>query len=223
MGTRAGAEGTRRGSRERRTQQERTRATTATLVAAARELFVAEGFAGTSLGAICDRARVTRGAFYHHFENKEQIFREVYAAEQEGLSTVVRRAFRAERDAWDGLVAGCRAMLEASADPAVRRITLVEAPAALGWTVIRDLQAGCKGQMRIGLAMAMEAGCLPERPLDPLTSLLYGGMCESALDIARADDPDAMRDDTVRQLEAMLTGVAGRAPSGCAHTADQRR
>ncbi|GAA2401310.1 TetR/AcrR family transcriptional regulator [Actinomadura vinacea] len=203
----------------RRTQQERTRATTAALVAAARELFVERGFAGTSLGAICDRAGVTRGAFYHHFDNKEQIFREVYAAEQEELALVVRKAFRAEPDRWDGLLAGCRAMLEASLDPAVRRITLVEAPGALGWTVMRDIQAGCKEQMRTGLALTIEAGCLPERPLDPLTSLLYGGLCESALDIARAEDPPAVLRDTVAQLEAMLAGIAGRAEPGCAHTA----
>ncbi|MFC0551678.1 TetR/AcrR family transcriptional regulator [Planotetraspora thailandica] len=44
---------------------------------------------------ICDRAGVTRGAFYHHFSNKEQIFREVYAAEQEKLAVIVRRAFQA--------------------------------------------------------------------------------------------------------------------------------
>ncbi|MFC5746377.1 TetR/AcrR family transcriptional regulator [Actinomadura rugatobispora] len=201
----------------RRSQQERTRATTAALVAAARELFVESGFSGTSLGAICDRAGVTRGAFYHHFDNKEQIFREVFAAEQEELAAIVRRAFLAEPDPWDGLLAGARAMLESSLDPAVRRITLIEAPVALDWTVLRDLQASCKEQLRAGLAIAIEAGCIPDRPLAPLTSLLYGGLCESALDIARADDPPAVLRDTLAQLEAMLAGVAGRV-SGCAHT-----
>ena len=204
-------------SGSRRSQQERTRATTAALVAAARELFVAEGFAGTSLGAICDRAGVTRGAFYHHFENKEQIFREVYAAEQKELGVAVRRAFLAERDPWDGLVAGSRAMLEASLEPAVCRITLVDAPGALGWTAMRGIQAGCKEQLRTGLALAVEAGCIPDRPLDPLTSLLYGGLCESALDIVRADDPRAVLEDTTTQLAALLTGLAGRTGPGCAH------
>lgn len=209
------------GTGARRSQRERTRVTTESLVAAARELFVGRGYTGTSLGAICDRAGVTRGAFYHHFSNKEQIFREVYTAEQEELAAVVRRAFLAERDPWDGMVAGCRAMLEASLEPAVRQITLVEAPGALGWTVMRDIQAGCKDQMRGGLAVAIEAGCIPGRPLEPLTSLLYGGLCESALDIARAADRDAVLRDTMEQLELMLAGIAGRSESGCAHS-DQR-
>ena len=200
----------------RRSQQERTRATTTALVAAARELFVERGFAGTALGAICDRAGVTRGAFYHHFDNKEQIFREVFAAEQRKQAAAVERAFLAERDPWDGLLAGCRTMLEVSLDPVVRRITLIEAPAALDWTALRDMHAGCKEQLRTGLGVAMRAGCIPAGPAEPLTSLLYGGLCESALDLARAGDPQTVLRDTMAGLEAMLAGVAGRG-SGCAH------
>ncbi|MEV4002803.1 helix-turn-helix domain-containing protein [Actinomadura sp. NPDC049753] len=201
----------------RRSQQERTRATTGALVAAARELFVDDGFSATSLDAICARAKVTRGAFYHHFSNKEHIFREVYAAEQKKLAVTVRQAFRAERDPWDGMFAGCRAMLEASLEPAVRRITLVEAPGALGWSAMRDIQAGCKDQMRRGLAIAVEAGCISERPLDPATSLLYGGICESALDIARATDQHAAVEGSLAELRRVLAGVAGRSAAGCAH------
>ncbi|WP_344889290.1 helix-turn-helix domain-containing protein [Nonomuraea antimicrobica] len=187
------------------------------LVTAARALFVSDGFSAVTLDAICRRAGVTRGAFYHHFRNKEHIFREVYAANQEELSAIVRRAFRAEQDPWDGITAGCQALLEASLEPAVRQITLVEAPAALGWTAMRDIQAGCKEQLRRGLTIAVEAGCIPERPLDPLTSLLYGGICETALVIARTTDQRAALKDTLTQLDLLLTGIAGRAEPGCAH------
>ncbi|MEO3891888.1 TetR/AcrR family transcriptional regulator [Nonomuraea sp. B5E05] len=201
----------------RRSQQERTRATTGALVAAARELFIDEGFTATSLDAICARAKVTRGAFYHHFSNKEHIFREVYAADQKELAAAVRQAFQAQPDPWDGMFAGCRALLEASLEPAVRRITLLEAPGALGWSAMRDIQAGCKDQMRRGLAIAVEAGCISERPLDPATSLLYGGICESALDIARATDQRAALDDSLAELRRVLAGVSGRSTAGCAH------
>ncbi|MGI5207060.1 TetR/AcrR family transcriptional regulator [Spirillospora sp. CA-108201] len=201
----------------RRSQRERTEATTGALVAAARELFAADGFAATTLDAICARAQVTRGAFYHHFSNKEHVFRELYAAEQKRLAALVRQAFQTERDPWDGVFAGCRAMLEASLEPAVRRITLVEAPGALGWSAMRDIQAGCKDQMRRGLAIAVEAGCISERPLDPATSLLYGGLCESALDVARAADQRAALDDTLAELRLVLAGVSGRSTEGCAH------
>ncbi|TCC60427.1 TetR/AcrR family transcriptional regulator [Kribbella pittospori] len=204
-------------TKERRRQQDRTKATTDALVSTARRLFVEQGFAGTSLGVICERAGVTRGAFYHHFSNKEQIFREVYTAEQEALATVVRRAFHAQEDPWDGVLAGCRTLLEASLEPAVRKITLVEAPVALEWDAMRGIQAGCKEQLRAGLTIAVEAGCIPARPLDPLTSLLHGAIVESVLDIAHAEDERATLRDTLTQLELLLNGVAGRQTPGCAH------
>ncbi|MEU1390430.1 MULTISPECIES: helix-turn-helix domain-containing protein [unclassified Nonomuraea] len=202
----------------RRSQHERTKATTGALVAAARELFVSDGFSATAVDDICARAGVTRGAFYHHFSNKEHIFREVYAAEQKALSVIVREAFQAERDPWRGVSAGCRRLLEASLEPAVRQITLVEAPGALGWTAMRDIQAGCKEQMRRGLAIAIEAGCIPDRPLDPATSLLYGGICEIALDIARAQDQRAALADALAELDRVLAGVARLSAPGCLHT-----
>ncbi|MFG1618899.1 TetR/AcrR family transcriptional regulator [Nonomuraea wenchangensis] len=202
----------------RRSQHERTKATTSALVAAARELFVSDGFSATAVDGICARAGVTRGAFYHHFSNKEHIFREVYAADQKALAMIVREAFQAQRDPWDGVSAGCRRLLEASLEPAVRQITLVEAPGALGWSAMRDIQAGCKEQMRRGLAIAIEAGCILDRPLDPATSLLYGGICEIALDIARAPDQRAALEDSLAELDRVLAGVAHRPAPGCMHT-----
>ncbi|MBW5482358.1 TetR family transcriptional regulator [Streptomyces bambusae] len=201
----------------RRSQLERTTATTGALLASARELFAGDGFSATSLDAICAGAGVTRGAFYHHFKNKEHIFREVYAADQKKLSLVVRRAFRAEQDPWDGMAAGCRALLEASLEPSVRKITLVEAPGALDWSTMRNIQAGCKEQMRRGLVIAIEAGCIPDRPLEPLASLLYGGICEMALDLADAVDQRAALEHSLAEFALVLTGVAGRHARGCAH------
>ncbi|WP_342742911.1 hypothetical protein [Streptosporangium canum] len=94
------------------------------------------------------------------------------------------------------MAAGCRALLEASLEPAVRKLTLVEAPGALDWSTMRNIQAGCKEQMRRGLVIAIEAGCIPDRPLEPLTSLLYGGICEIALDLADAIDQHAALEDS---------------------------
>ena len=201
----------------RRSQQDRTKATTDALLSAARQLFVGDGYGATSLGAICARAGVTRGAFYHHFSNKEQIFREVYTAEQKSLAAIVRQAFREQPDPWDGVAAGCKALLEASLQPAVRRLTLIEAPAALDWKAMRDIQSGCKEQLGAGLRIAVEAGCISARPLPPLTSLLYGALCESVLDIAQATDGITALRDTLTELDQLLAGVAGRTSPGCAH------
>lgn len=79
---------------------------------------------------------------------------------------------------------------------------------------MHNIQAGCKEQMRRGLAIATEAGCIPDRPLEPLTSLLYGGICEIALDLADAIDQHAALEDSLAELDLVLTG---RHAPGCAH------
>lgn len=43
------------------------------LVAAARDLVLERGFTGAGVDQICDRAGVTKGAFFHHFKSKDEI------------------------------------------------------------------------------------------------------------------------------------------------------
>lgn len=62
---------------------ERTRAK---LVKAAREIFERDGFLDARIVDIAFRAKVSYGAFYHYFESKEQIFREVAEAQEDRLS-----------------------------------------------------------------------------------------------------------------------------------------
>ena len=64
-------------TRTRRTQAERTATTRGALLRAARELFAERGFAATGRDDIAERAGVTRGALYHHFESKEAILVEL--------------------------------------------------------------------------------------------------------------------------------------------------
>ncbi|GAB2611893.1 TetR/AcrR family transcriptional regulator [Streptomyces capparidis] len=199
----------------RRTQQERSEATAGDLLRAARELFAREGYAGTSLEAVCERARVSKGALYHHFRNKEELFRVVCAREQERIAEAVSAAYRAcgGDDSWEALFAGCRAFLEVSMDPAVQRITLLDAPSALGWEVLRQVREGCYGQLRGAVERAVERGRVPARPVDPLATMLYGAICESATAMARAGqgERDVMLRETLAELRTLFAAMAGDA------------
>src|ERR1700754_508868 len=96
----------------RRTQAERTEATTGALVDAARELFARDGYDATSLDAVAARAKVTKGAVYHHFEGKRQLFEAVFTREVERMRTPLADAYRRKKDPWDAFHAGCRAFLD---------------------------------------------------------------------------------------------------------------
>jgi AcrR family transcriptional regulator len=89
----------------RRTQAERTEATTTALVDAARALFARDGFDATSLDAVAARAGVTKGAVYHHFAGKRQLFEAVFSREVERVATPLAAAYGRKKDPWDAFAA----------------------------------------------------------------------------------------------------------------------
>src|SRR5436190_21772358 len=114
------------------TQQQRTEATTTALVEAARELFAQDGFAATSLDAVVAKAGVTKGALYHHYAGKRELFTAVFVAEQERLTATVVEAYGRHESPWKAFGAGATAFIRACQEPGVQRIVLLDAPSAIG-------------------------------------------------------------------------------------------
>ncbi|MEU4214861.1 helix-turn-helix domain-containing protein [Actinoplanes sp. NPDC026623] len=197
-----------------RTQRERSDATISLLLAVSREVFGREGYAATSLTAVVELAGVTKGALYHHFDSKRDLFRAVYEAEGERLSEIVTSAYVDEPDQWEAFHKGVEAFLEALLDPWVQRIMLTDAPGALGAQAIWDnlTTTGFTAQIQRGLARAAEAGLISRTPGEATPHLIYGAVCCAAQLIARSDDRRAVFEDSAAGLRVMLDALAGR---GC--------
>jgi AcrR family transcriptional regulator len=189
-------------------QQERTEATTTALLAAARELFAEDGYAATSLDAVVAKAGVTKGALYHHFAGKRDLFAAVFAQEQVRLSGAIVAAYQRREDPWEAFEAGCAAFVEACQEPGAQRIFLLDAPSALGWETIRHLESDSLRMMELGIRRAIEAGSIEERPVEPLAHLLFGALCESAMVVARSEDEHAALDDALAELHRLLGSLA---------------
>jgi AcrR family transcriptional regulator len=192
----------------RRTQAERTEATTAALVDAARELFARDGYDATSLDAVAARASVTKGAVYHHFDGKRQLFEAVFTVEVERMAAPLADAYRRKKDPWDAFQAGCRAFLDESLDPGLQRIVLLDASAAIGWEQIRRLESPLLEGMEVAISRAVEAGRIAPRPPGPLAHFLFGALCEMAMIVARADDQKAAHRQAVAEIRRVLNGLA---------------
>src|SRR5437868_14309250 len=93
------------------TQAERSEATVHERVRTARELFAERGYAGTSIEDIVRAAGVTRGALYHHFDSKADVFRAVFEDLERDLAAMSVEAARGKRDPWKQMEAGCMAFL----------------------------------------------------------------------------------------------------------------
>ena len=194
------------GAVARRTQQERSEATVALLVRGARELFGTHGYANTSLDDITSQAGLSKGALYHHFPGKPELFGAVFAHEQQQLAAAVVDASRRKRDPWEAFFEGCRAFLERSLDPQVQRITLIDAPAVLGWEQMRELEAPHSNSVLAhAVRTAVEDGRLARRDPDVLARLLLGAMCEGVALVAASENPKAAIRSVLAELRLLLT------------------
>jgi AcrR family transcriptional regulator len=194
----------------RRTQQERTAQTRAALIEAARRLFGAEGFAEVSAERIARAADMTRGALYHQFADKTDLFAAVLdQVEAEIVQRVADAVVGFAPDDTVGmLLAGSDAWLDASSEPDLQRIVLLDGPSVLGWDRWREI---CL-RHTVGLIAALlhdgiDRGTLVPQPVDALTHVLVGAVDEAALYIAQAGDPLAARADmdlVIRRLTRAL-------------------
>lgn len=186
-------------------QAQRSEATRGELLREARELFAERGYAETALELVAERAGVTKGALYHHFKNKRDLFQAVFEElENELCQKTIMAAAEAGSDVWQGLVAGVRAFLEAAKEPAAQRIVLLEGPSVLGWELWKEIDERYGfGLVRASLQGAMEAGVLAKRPVDPLAYIFLAAISEAALQIARSPDQDA----AMEEMSATLIGL----------------
>jgi AcrR family transcriptional regulator len=188
----------------------RSEATRRRLVTAARTLFGARGFAEVGTEEIVRAAGVTRGALYHQFRDKADLFAAVAEEVEAQIAERIAGAAGAEAaaDPVGALRSGARLFLDACAAPEVERIILLDAPAVLGWQAWRDLAGRYGlGLVQFGLQSAIEAGAIAPQPVAPLAHVLIGALNESALYVARAEDPAAAREQCVAILDRILHGL----------------
>jgi AcrR family transcriptional regulator len=190
---------------------ERVEDTREALIAAARSLFAERGFADVATEEIVRAARLTRGALYHHFDSKEDLFRAVYERVEQELVEHIAADATSAADPLDALRAGAHAFLDACEDRAVQRIALIDAPSVLGWEQWREI--GLKygfGLVQGTLEAAIDAGLIERQPVRPLAHLLLGSIDEAAMLVARADDHGKTKREVAAAIDRYLDSLRPR-------------
>jgi AcrR family transcriptional regulator len=194
----------------RRTQADRSATTRAALVSAGRRLFAANGFAGVGTEAIVRDADVTRGALYHHFTDKTELFAAVLADVEREVAEQLAAIVTAEADLdFVAVMMRCvEAWLDACEQPAVQRIVLVDGPSVLGWRRWRDIcQHHVLGLVESVLAHGMGDSSLKPLPVKPLAHLLLAMADEAALYVCTAEDIRRARHEIVTAVRPMIESL----------------
>jgi len=194
----------------RRTQAERSQSTRAALVNAARPLFAERGYATVGTEEIVRAAGVTRGALYHHFDGKIELFAAVYEAIEEQLAErIAKGALEANAASpLEAMRVGLEMFLQACTEPEVQQIALLDGPSVLGWDRWREIGAAHGlGLIEASLQAAIDAGALEAQPVKTLAHILMGGLDEGAMLIVRSEDPDSAREEVSRTFELLLDAL----------------
>ena len=186
-------------------------ATQRTLRQHARRMFAQKGYAEAATDELVKRARVTKGALYHHFTNKLELYRAVVEDMERDLAAQIEAAAGRHRDPAGRLRAMCRAYLDACSDPSVARVLVLEAPVVLswrGWCILAQKYevAAFKACLREVLA----PGTTKDEASDTMAQVILGALHTSARVVATAPDPKVARAQVDETIERLLSGLLAK-------------
>jgi AcrR family transcriptional regulator len=196
-------------------REEYAEATRVALVEVARDLFGEKGFAAVSIEEIVQGARVTRGALYHHFDDKQALFRAVLEAIESELADRMQAAAQRETHRWEQLQAACHAYLDACLERDVQRVVVLDAASVLGW------HAWCEIDKRYGLGVlqerfeaALDAGLIDPQPIEAVAQLVLGALNVGGRVIAEAKNAKEARKQVGETIDRLVSGLRSRKGRG---------
>ncbi|MDQ6420562.1 TetR/AcrR family transcriptional regulator [Paenibacillus sp. LHD-117] len=185
-----------------------TNETITNLILIARSHFTERGYANTSLEAIVQEAGLTRGAVYHHFRSKKDLFRIVLEAVQREVAERVEREASASEDVWQQLFLGCRAFVMAAVEERNKRIMLIDGPAILGWEIWRAMdEEHSMSMLREQLETMQRLGSFGAISLHALTHFISGALNETTLWLANESIRPEATEEAMKVVAFALEGM----------------
>jgi AcrR family transcriptional regulator len=194
------------------------------LVDSAIELFTRQGYAATSLDAVARRARVTKGALYHHFSGKQALFEAAFDVVEQTAVGRLSEVVAGEGSAWDRAIQGIEIYVKSCLDPSYQRIVVHEGPVVMGWERWREAEEHFSyGVVRATIEALIESGEIVELPIEVTARILFGALAAGATIIAGAEDPKQAGADVSRTIVTVLEGMRrNRGPDEAPETEQER-
>ncbi|GAA3527926.1 TetR/AcrR family transcriptional regulator [Aeromicrobium panaciterrae] len=197
-----------RAARKTTRRQDYSSSTKRALLDNATKLFTDHGYAGTSLDEVVAAARVTKGAFYHHFPSKLALFEAVFDRVQSSTTSQVEKAISASKDPWERAQLGLEKFLEVCREPQFRRICIQEGPVALGHERWQEAEkASTLGIVQRTVDALLEDLGGGEELNEAFGMIFYGSIKSASEYVADAEDPSAASEEVQAAIGAILAGM----------------
>jgi AcrR family transcriptional regulator len=189
--------------------------TRAAILDAAATAFADDGFTATSITRIAAATRVTKGAVYHHFPDKQALFEAVLRKYNEAAQQQVLAAFTGHAGGvWEDALAALSATLDVSLDRVAARLIYVEGPVGLGWRRWRESEDHyTRRNVRLLLQTLIDAGIYPDDiPVDAMTQVVTGMITHAGVSLAEvsARQRKTVRRDLYTAIEQVMFGLRRR-------------
>ncbi|MDI5976191.1 TetR/AcrR family transcriptional regulator [Amycolatopsis magusensis] len=182
--------------------------TRSALVTSAVGLFTERGYAGTSLDEVARRARVTKGALYHHFSGKQALFEAAFDAVENEVIDRLRKVRNGPEAPWERAVLCLRTFIKCCLEPEYQRLVVHEAPVVMGWERWREAEEHFSfGLVRDSIEELVDAGELEQVPVDTTSRLLFGALSSAATVIAGSADPQQVSAEVEAVVIALLSRI----------------
>lgn len=182
----------------------------AKLIAAARKMFAAKGFAESSMDELTGEVGLTRGALYHNFGDKKGLLGAVVAEIDGEMAARAQQAGTAAGNDWEGLLAEGAAYIAMALDPEVRRIVLLDGPAFLGDPSRWPSQNACLQVTKQTVAKLVSEGVMKPIDIEAAARLLSGAALNAALWVAASDEPQTILPRAIEAFRLMATGFLAK-------------
>jgi len=193
-------------------QADRSAATIRLILDTARELFATQGYESVSIDMIAAAADLTKGACYHHFASKKDLFERVIDEAQAAIASRLADSGRpAGPPSPASIAAGAVGYLRLANDPSIRTLLLVDGPSVMGWQRWREIDdRHFAGLVRSGVTYLLGPGASADQA-EAATRVIMGAIMEAALASGSAADPEPVVARYGRTIESLLAGLAGSA------------
>jgi AcrR family transcriptional regulator len=181
------------------------------LVESAVELFTRNGYAATSLDVIARRARVTKGALYHHFSGKQALFEAAFDLVEKAAVERLTEVVGGDGSAWDRAIQGIEIYVKSCLDPSYQRIVIHEGPVVMGWERWREAEENFSfGLVKATIEALIESGEIVDVPIEVTARILFGALSAGATVIAGAEDPKQAGAEVSQTIVTVLEGMRSR-------------